>query len=68
MKGKIFFSGLALAVIFVLLAGLSLPINAEVVNQGGTVPDFSLVDMEGNTHNLYEYEGYVIFFNIFGVT
>jgi hypothetical protein len=67
MKRKNFFSGIAIAVLL-LLSTLSLHVDAAVVNLGDVVPDFTLKDMDGNTHNLYEFEGSVILFNIFGVT
>ena len=68
MKRNAFFSNLAITVIFLLVAGLTLNVDAQVVKKGDIAPDFTLQDMDGNEHTLYEYEGYVIFFNIFGVT
>jgi peroxiredoxin len=65
MKRLNFFSCVAMAVLL-LLSTLSL--HVEAINEGDIIPDFTLTDMDGNTHHLYEYAGSIIFFNVFGVT
>ncbi|MBU1625974.1 hypothetical protein KKB18_01250 [bacterium] len=68
MKRASFFSTLSLAAICLLLVSFTISTNADVVKLGDKVPDFTLTGMDGVEHHLYEYEGNVIFFNIFGVT
>jgi hypothetical protein len=65
MKRKNFFLCVGIAA-FLLLSTLNL--HVEAINQGDIIPDFTLKDMDGNTHHLYEYAGSIIFFNTFGVT
>jgi len=50
-----------------MLVAFCFSVDAQVT-QGDVVPDFTLKDMDGNERTLYEYEDYVIFFNIFGAT
>ena len=67
MNRKMFFLTLALSAVFLLFAGSIQSLSADV-RWCDIMPDFVLEDMNGNPHNLYDYKGHVIFFNIFGVT
>ena len=39
---------------------------ALAVQVGDPAPDFQLVDTQGNTHTLSQYQGQVLFLNFFG--
>lgn len=56
---------LAAAVVYTLVANF----NKEKVDQavvGKEAPDFSLIDLEGNSHRLSEYRGQGVFLNFWG--
>jgi peroxiredoxin len=40
--------------------------DVSVLKAGDKAPDFSLVDLEGNTHKLSDYEGQGVFLNFWG--
>lgn len=40
--------------------------KVEVLQEGATAPDFELVDLNGETHRLSDYEGQGVFLNFWG--
>lgn len=55
---------LAIAIIYTIVVNVTA--DEEIVEVGDMAPDFTLVDLEGNTHTLSDYRGEGVFLNFWG--
>lgn len=67
MNRKILITCIVVVVINLILSGPVEYTLAAGVEVGDIVDNFTLPDFDGNTHNLFDYEGHVIFINFWAV-
>lgn len=55
---------LSIAIIYTIVSNVTK--DEDIVKVGDKAPDFELVDLDGNTHRLSDYEGEGVFLNFWG--
>jgi len=67
MSSRTIFRDLGFILALFLLFGFCQDSIAQTYSEGDIANDFTLMDVDGNEVSLYDYEGYAIFINFFGV-